>query len=476
MATKISNFTDLIQRFTASCLLNPLIPLHEPSTNQSVKQLLQYAETSSSEDEEIEPQETPLSPQEPELLQKHQDFKNTKQNFKKLQETEALMAEIFDSVSDLKKAYVSLQEAHSPWDPVKMSVADAEVVKELKRIGRLKDKFRRMGRSGGGGGMRSRTLREAVAPYEETVEELRREVKAKEAEVVNLKEKLRNVSGGGGGKKGKFQSRKKLNCSQGHHHDTLAIAPVPELFETTMSQVKETSKSLTSLLLSRMRSARWDIAAAVRSIESGTNTPNDHEDTTSTIGSHHAKYALESYIYGKFFQGFDHETFYIDGSLSSLLNPEQYRRDSFTRFRDMNSMDPTELLGISPTCQFGIFCSRKYLSIVHPKMEESLFGDLEQNRLVSAGNHPRSEFYGQFLKVAKAVWLLHLLAFSLDPTPSLFLAAKGSEFQPDYMESVVRTPGIGLPMGQTVGIPISPGFKLGNGLIIKARVYLFPRS
>ncbi|KAF5178375.1 Gravitropic in the light [Thalictrum thalictroides] len=243
-----------------------------------------------------------------------------------------------------------------------------------------------------------------------------------------------------------------------------------------MSQVKETSKSFTSLLLSRMRSAHWDIAAAVRSIESATNTPNDHENTTAAIGSHHAKYALESYISRKFFHSFDHETFYMDGSLSSLLNPDQFRRDCFTQFRDMNSMDPTELLGIMPTCQFGQFCSKRYLSIMHPKMEESLFGDLEQNRLVSAGNHPRSEFYGHFLKVAKAIWLLHLLAFSLDPSPTMFMATKGAEFQPEYMENVARFSGRGLPVGQIVGIPVSPGFKLGSVSIIKARVYLVPKK
>ena len=166
----------------------------------------------------------------------------------------------------------------------------------------------------------------------------------------------------------------------------------------------------------------------------------------------------------------------MDGSLSSLLNPDQFRRDCFNQYRDMKAMDPTELLGVLPTCHFGKFCSKKYLAIVHPKMEESLFGDLEQHRQVMAGNHPRSQFYGDFLELAKAVWLLHLLAFSLDPVPSQFEASRGAEFHPQYMESVVKIPAGHVPSAQVVGLPVSPGFKLWNGSVIRARVYLVPRS
>ncbi|MFS7986977.1 putative protein gravitropic in the light 1 [Helianthus anomalus] len=250
-------------------------------------------------------------------------------------------------------------------------------------------------------------------------------------------------------------------------------APTPEVFESCISSVKESSKSFTLLLLSLMKSAHWDIAATVRSIEAST-TPAIITD--SIVGPNHAKYALESYVNRKIFQGFDHETFYMDGSLSSLLNPDQFRSDCYTQYRDMKSMDPIELLGILPTCQFGTFCSKKYLSIVHPKMEESLFGDLEQRRQVLAGNHPRTRFYGEFLSLAKAVWMLHLLAFSLDPPPTHFEGSRGAEFHARYMESVVRFPGGRMAAGHVVGFPVSPGFKVGNGLVVKARVYVVPRG
>lgn len=297
-----------------------------------------------------------------------------------------------------------------------------------------------------------------------------------------MREKLNTAAAisNGGGKKGRSssQSKRKVSCSS----QALHVTPAPELFETTMASVIDASKSFTSLLLSLMRSAHWDISAAVRSIESAT-TPSaaaDPNTTTSSslVGPHHAKYALESYISRKIFQGFDHETFYMDGSLSSLLHPDQFRQDCFTQYKDMKSMDPIELLGILPTCHFGKFCSKKYLSIVHPKMEESLFGDLDQRRQVVGGTHPRSQFYGEFTRLAKAVWLLHLLAFALDPPPSHFEASAGAEFNSEYMESVVRNSKGRGGVGQVVGFGLSPGFKLGNniGSVIKARVYLVPRK
>ncbi|XVE79466.1 hypothetical protein DITRI_Ditri14bG0061100 [Diplodiscus trichospermus] len=483
MATKVSNFSDLIQRIAASCLLHPLAAGRQESgdTETETHAVIEedpdeeeyYEYNNSSEDDE---KENGLKD-----VEKSRRITRVWNNAEK-KEMVTLMEEVFDAVAEMKKAYVRLQEAHCPWDPERMRAADVEVVGELRRLGVLRERFRRGTRGGYSGRGKGHVvmLREVVAPYEAAVEDLKREVKVKEVEIENLKEKLNTVTClSNAGKKGRGLSKRRVSCSQ-VRVAAAAAAPAPELFEATMSQVKEASKSFTSLLLSLMREARWDIAAAVRSIEAATATPDSATYTTtitpSFIGNHHAKYALESYVSRKFFQGFDHETFYMDGSLSSLLNPDQYRRECFTQYRDMKAMDPVELLGILPTCNFGKFCSKKYLAIVHPKMEESLFGNLEQRSQVTAGNHPRSQFYGEFLGLAKAIWLLHLLAFSLDPSPSQFEASRGAEFHPHYMESVVKFSGGRVPAGQIVGFPVSPGFKLGNGSIVKARVYLVART
>ncbi|KAJ8749782.1 hypothetical protein K2173_012333 [Erythroxylum novogranatense] len=495
MANKASNFSDLIQRVAASCLLHPLAASRQDAGRFSGDE--EEAHEYETDDEDMKEEDDMGEKKEGGIkgwCETKSSIKGEMVAMEKVIQMEMLMNEVFYSISTMKRAYVSLQEAHCPWDPERMRVADVAVVGELRKLGVLRERFRRCVSVGGhnGGGRRKSgggtggvgLLREVVAPYEATVEELKKEVKAREVEVENLKDKLRctNTLSNENGKKGRSQSKRRVSCSYAGQV-TAAPAPEPQLFEATMSQVKEASKSFTSLLLSLMRNAHWDIAAAIRSIEAASSTTDSISTISSTFSAvtssnvtHHAKYALESYISRKIFQGFDHETFYMDGSLSSLLNPDQFRRDCFAQYRDMKAMDPVELLGILPTCHFGKFCSKKYMTIVHPKMEESLFGNLEQHRQVSAGGHPRSEFYVEFLTLSKAIWLLHLLAFSLDPSPSQFEASRGAEFHPQYMESVVRLPGGSVPSGQIVGFPVSPGFKLGNGSVIKARVYLVPRT
>ncbi|XP_062017491.1 protein GRAVITROPIC IN THE LIGHT 1-like [Rosa rugosa] len=381
-----------------------------------------------------------------------------------------IMTEVFNAVSAMTIAYVSLQEAHNPWDPEKLRAADVAVVGELRRLGDLRERYLRRRCYGGGSGD---MLREAVVPYEAAIEELKKEVKARDMEVDNLKEKLKSIIGeANSGKKSRnSMSRRKVHCIT-----QVSTAPAPELFEGAMSGVREASDTFTIVLLSLMRAAHWDIAAVVRSIEAATATAT-RISASSVIQTQraNAKFALQSYISRKVFQGFDHESFYMDNGLSSVLSPDQYRRDCFAEYCDIKSMDSTELLNIQPSCNFGKFCSNKYLAIVHPKMEESFFGDLEQRQQVVEGRNPRSQFYRQFLELAKAMWLLHLLAFSLDPAPSQFEARRGADFHPDYMESVLKSPGQ-VPSGQVVGFPLIPGFKLGNGSIIKARVYLVSKN
>ncbi|KAK1426826.1 hypothetical protein QVD17_15506 [Tagetes erecta] len=468
MTSKPSNFSDLIQRVTSSCLLNPIgsgrhYPLNihsdEPDTDSDHYQKSTIKSEKHSDDDD--------------------DDETEEMTEKERADTEmvTLMNDVFETVSCMKKAYVRLQQAHCPWDIGKMRSSDMAVVMELKKLGVLRERFRRVG--DGKRVVAGVEVREVVAPYEAAIERLKMEVKSKEAEIESLKEKLSMaaVSGGSSGRKSRSQSNKKVNYGSQLQASPL---PVPELFESCMSSVKEASKSFTSLLLSLMKSAHWDIAATVKSIQASTIIPNDISTpsaitTSSIIRPNHAKYAIESYVNRKLYQGFDHETFYMDGSLSSLLNPNQFRSECFNQYRDMKSMDPIELLGILPTCQFGNFCLKKYLSIVHPKMEESLFGDLEQRRHVLAGNHPRTRFYGEFLVVAKAVWLQHLLAFSYDPIPARFEGSRGAEFDMGYMESVVRFSGGRVVVGHVVEFPVSPGFKLGNEVIVKARVYVVPR-
>lgn len=214
MTRKVSNFSDLIQRVTASCLLHPLataaaaVKEDDNSPYESEDNRNDSEEEENENDDEYEDEERLVGPLKA--------FK--------VKQMEALMEQVFETVSSMKRAYVRLQEAHSPWDPERMRSADVAVVSELRKLAVLRERFRRSGggdddgrrkgrRRGGGGGVAS--VREVVAPYEAVVEELKKEVKVKDLEVKNLREKLDSAvalttNGSAEKKPGRSLSKRKL--------------------------------------------------------------------------------------------------------------------------------------------------------------------------------------------------------------------------------------------------------------------------
>ncbi|TVU44337.1 hypothetical protein EJB05_03773, partial [Eragrostis curvula] len=372
-------------------------------------------------------------------------------------DAETLMAEVFDAVSGVRRAYSALQGAHCPWDPDKMRTADAAVVAELRHLARLRDRFRRSAAAGHipRPNPSAPPLREAVAPYEAALDDLRRQLQAKQAEVDGLKEKLAAATSRRNGR---------------HHHGAAskqqngAGTPTAELFVSCAEQARAATRALAGQILHLMRAAGLDAASATRSL---TKIPVSSPQL--------AKHALEAHVTRVLLGGFEHESFYLDGSLSSLLDPAAFRRERYTQFRDMRGMEPAELLGVLPTCAFGRYAATKFASLLPPKVEEAVLGDGEHRKVVAAGAHPRTPFYGEFLRAAKAVWMLHLLAFALEPPPSHFEAGRGAEFHADYMESVTGAPPHA-GAGMVVGFAVTPGFRLGNGAVVRARVYLVPRG
>uniref|UniRef100_A0A803LX75 DUF641 domain-containing protein n=1 Tax=Chenopodium quinoa TaxID=63459 RepID=A0A803LX75_CHEQI len=357
MAKKVTNFSDLIQRVTASCLLHPLgsnrfhnqvdmTPdrFSHPSKNQ-LKSKLSNPEiyddedeqcynnnnNSSSSDEEEESGEIFEDARETEEELQSKRFNNAAIWGREERENDVwmIMGQVFDSISSMKKAYAKLQEAHSPWDPEKMRVADAEVVAELRRMGVLRERFKRGGDKRNVVARAAETVSEVVAPYEAAMAELNKEVKAKEVELDELRQKLSCLSvvvsseSGNSKKNGRssnLSSRKKGGGNFILQHQ-VPTSPTPDMFEVTMKQVRDSSKSFTSYLLSLMRSAHWDLSAAVRSIEAAISTTGSTAITSTNPHQHQTKYALESYVLRKIFQGFDHETFYMDGTLFFSSKP-----------------------------------------------------------------------------------------------------------------------------------------------------------
>lgn len=392
----------------------------------------------------------------------------------KAQIMETLITNMFSTISTLKSAYMQLQSAHVPYDPDKIQVADKAVIMELKRLSELKHSYKERVAVISSGEVQedSEDTPEAkvekedviLKSYEGIISNFHSEIQKKNALVENLKDMLAQTTL----KKEKLERRVK-RLEQRLAREPLAnspadLSPTPQLLEYVVLGASEASRSFTKLLTSLMKVAQWDLDAAANSIEPG----------MSYIRRTHKKFAFESYVNHRMLNGFENENFFVTSNLSTVLDPERNSHECFKEFQELRLADPLEVVMARPQSMFAKYCLKKFLDVVHSKMEESFFGNIEHRKLVLAGSHPRSQFYQSFLKLAKAMWILHRLAFSFEPNARIFQVQREAEFSPLYMESIVQlgeedTSNSGAKL--KVGFTVMPGFRVEK-TVIKCQVYV----
>nr|GLL16534.1 uncharacterized protein LOC109187548 [Ipomoea trifida] len=206
-----------------------------------------------------------------------------------------------------------------------------------------------------------------------------------------------------------------------------------------------------------MESAGWDLDAAARSIQPG----------VVFWKANHKCYAFESFVCSVMFDGFNYQNF----SVSSSEQKKQQERLFFDRFMELKS------LAWKPKSTFARFCCKKYLRLIHPQMEESLFGNLDQRAMVKSGKYPpETAFFTAFSEMAKRIWLLHCLAFSFDPEEaSIFQVSRKTRFSEIFMETVNEEAFLlsdGSPETEPqVAFTVVPGFRIGK-TVVQCQVYL----
>ncbi|KAL5571932.1 hypothetical protein UlMin_021529 [Ulmus minor] len=380
---------------------------------------------------------------------------------------EALISKIFTNISSLKSAYIQLQAAHTPYDPEKIQAADKLVISELKNLSELKHFYREnnpkpvcISPQDSRLAAEIQEQQSLLKTYEVMVKKFQSEIQNKDSEILQLQQLIEEANQ----KRAKLEKNLKLRGMYTKESEGSAVENgffhvdlTPELFTSFVEATFKAIHDFSKPLINMMKAAGWDLDAAANSIE-----PN-----VVYAKRAHKKYAFESHICQQMFSGFQQETFGIKADDLTLT-----KESFFNQFLALREMDPLDMLGQNPDSIFGKFCRGKYLVVVHPKMEASFFGNLDQRNYVMGGGHPRTPFYQAFLKLAKSVWLLHRLANSFDPSVKVFQVKRGSEFSEVYMDSVVKN----LIMDENdkkpeVGLMVMPGFWIG-GSVIQSRVYL----
>lgn len=380
---------------------------------------------------------------------------------------EALVSKIFSNISSLKSAYIELQAAHTPYDPDKIQAADKLVISELKNLSELKHFYRENNPKPACISPQDSRLaaeiqeqQSLLKTYEVMVKKFQSEIQNKDSEIHQLQQHIEDANQ----KRVKLEKNLKLRGlstkeseGSGDENRFFPVDLTPDLFTQAVEAAYKAIHDFSKPLINMMKAAGWDLDSAANSIE-----PN-----VVYAKRAHKKYAFESHICQRMFAGFQQEDFSVK-SENLIVNKESF----FHQFLALREIDPLDVLGQNPDSNFGKFCRSKYLAVLHPKMEASFFGNLDQRNFVMGGGHPRTPFYQAFLKLAKLIWLLHRLAYSFEPNVKVFQVNKGSEFSEVYMESVIKNLIIDEDdQKPTVGLMVMPGFWIG-GSVIQSRVYL----
>ncbi|KAI3769356.1 hypothetical protein L6452_00457 [Arctium lappa] len=370
---------------------------------------------------------------------------------------DAFIAKVFATISSVKAAYAQLQYAQSPYDAEGIQSADQIMVSELKSLSEFKQSFLKKHLDDDSPETTHllaeiREQKNLLTMYEITGKKLDSQSKLKDSEIIFLKEKLDEAN------RENKSIEKRLNSSGPLSPHQKLRFPSLDYFVSSLRQTTKSVRSFVKLMIGEMESANWDLDAAASSIQPDVV----YSDPT------HKCYAFESFICRVMFDGFNHPSFSIVNDSESPTNDKRFFIDNFM---ELKSLKAKEYIKWKPKSMFTKFCWSKYLKLVHPVMESSLFGNSNQRNLVAAGKFPKTTFFSSFADVAKRVWLLHCLAFAVDrneTAAATFQVRKCSRFTEVFMESVNEPPPKASP---EVAFTVVPGFKVGK-TVIQCQVYL----
>ncbi|KAK7385620.1 hypothetical protein VNO78_31355 [Psophocarpus tetragonolobus] len=354
-----------------------------------------------------------------------------------------VMKKIFDTISALKLAYLQLQQAHIPYEPQKIVAADDLVVAELEKLCKFQREYRQKKcKKTRLNAARSAPLMAEIVTQEVLLGKLKSQNNAKDSEILRLRRVLLDLEMGN---KNLNEKIKQIRLEK-RRAGVLSVTKFQDVFKAASKSIHDFAKPLISL----MKASGWDLDTAANSIENGAVYSKRCDK----------KYAFEAYIARRMFHGI---------ALTS------YDVSDIMKFHD-----PFDALMANPHSDFAKFCQAKYLLVVHPKMEESFFGNLDHRTFVMNGKHPRTEFYLLFAKMAKWVWVLLGSAVSIDPEATLFSVSRGSVFSSLYMESVEEEKESAVLSAEErathkVQFMIMPGFQIGK-MVVKSAVYISKTS
>ncbi|KAL7129827.1 hypothetical protein ABFS83_13G093900 [Erythranthe nasuta] len=399
-----------------------------------------------------------------------EDEEEAREEFKNRAAMAAFVAKLFATVSAVKAAYAELQMAQFPYSDEAVQSADQSVVDELKSLSEMKYSFlkKQIDSSPPHVTVMLAEIREQqslMKTYEITMKKMQGEIENKENQISSLEQKLQEIV------QTNKSLEKKMNASGSFSIlDNVNFSEVnPKDFVLVLHYCLRSVRNFVKLLIREMESADWDIEAAA-------NSALQKNDVVFVKRDHKA-FAFESFVCREIFGGFNDPGFSLQSksSLSGDNIHQQRRVFFFEEFKKLRSVGVVNFLKRNPSSLFGKFLKSKYLQLVHPKMEFSFSGNLNQRKMVNSGEFPETEFFKSFAEMGRRVWLLHCLAFSFGQEVGFFQVKRDSKFSDVYMESVTEDVFAAADGGFRVAFTVVPGFEVGR-TVVQSQVYLLPAN
>ncbi|KAG6607930.1 Protein GRAVITROPIC IN THE LIGHT 1, partial [Cucurbita argyrosperma subsp. sororia] len=391
-----------------------------------------------------------------------ESFDSGEEEFQNRVQLQALVAKLFASISSVKAAYAQLQYAQSPYDAEGIQGADHCIVSELKVLSELKQCYlkKQFDPSPETTMLLAeiQELKSLVGTYGMMGKSLESQAILKGSEIVSLREKIEEI------KKQNRLLEKRLDRSglDSVTGDNLSGVNTSHFIKVLGHTIKSVG-SFVRMMVDEMKSSGWDVHAAATEIEPDAVYWHDN----------HRRFAFETYVFREMFDSFHKLNF----ALPNESLPEERKQKQFflARFMEMKLRKAKDFLSQNPKSTFAKFCRVKYLRLIHPKMESSLFGNLDQRGLISSGQFPDTTFFSTFAEMARWVWLLHSLAYSIEPEASIFQVRKGCRFSEVYMESVIDEVYLSPNADPVVALTVIPGFIIVAGHTVTERQNILPR-
>ncbi|KAJ0977397.1 hypothetical protein J5N97_012871 [Dioscorea zingiberensis] len=379
------------------------------------------------------------------------------------EEREALIANLFVGISAIKASYAQLQLGQSPYNPDAIQSADKAVVSHLKQLSNLKQAYLKKQPPEPLPALAAEIeeQRNLLKTFQITGKKLEAELQHKDDEIHSLRDRL-------------LDSERQCRALDARLHPHNSLSALYDLhlsglnathFLSALRYAVKSVRTFVKQLVREMESAGWDLDAAAGAI---------HPDVLRR-GPTHGFFAFESYVCLKMISDFHRRDFGLRGTEDRRSRD---RRRFFEDFSSSAHCSWNQLLDRSAAA--SRFARAKYLAVMHPKMEASFFGDLDQRTMLRSGKgFPETAFFAGFAEMARRVWLLHCLFFSLESSSSpvaadgaVFLAVRGTRFSEVFMESVAEEEEtFSVEVGPTVAFTVVPGFRVDRA-VIQARVYL----